>query len=130
MKRYLLGLGFSTVLCWGAFLLILTSVHPQSAGLGGLTGFYATLFFALLGTLTLLGYRLRRSVTRKNVVFAHLTPAFRQGALLALVLVAALMLQHARLLNLWNGAALVLAVLFLELFFQSRKGAAPTAQRA
>lgn len=130
MKRYFLVITTSTAVCWAVFVFLLTQVAPQDAGVAGVLFFYLTLFCAVAGSLTLLGYGLRRRITKTRVVLAHLQPAFRQGLLLAGLLVVALVLQSMRLLSGWNGALLIVAVVLLELFFQSRKGVPSTTQRA
>lgn len=123
LRSYLLGLMVSTIFCWFSFGLILFYINPNEAGGVGLAAFYLSLFFALVGAFTLLGFYLRRWLSRNEILFAHISPAFRQGVLLSLVLVVSLILQAFRILTWWDGMFLVGSVVLLEFFFMSRKTA-------
>lgn len=110
-----LGSGFA----WTAFALILLTVPPDGAGTLGEAFFFGSLFVALTGTFTILGVlgRVRRSTL---LPLLHITPAFRQGVLLALAAVGLLALQRFRVLRWWNMLLLVVVVVGLDLFFARR----------
>ena len=123
LKSYLGGLIFSTILCWACFGLILFYIDPQESGWTGLSIFYASLFFALTGTLSLIGFYLRVWFSKNEIVYAHVFPAFRQGMFLSLILVISLVLQALRILTWWDGALLVGSIILLEFYFMSRQTA-------
>ena len=112
----------STVFCWISWGMILVYVDPETTGVIGLTAFYVSLFFALIGTLTLAGFYLRVWFSKNEILFAHVGPAFRQAIFLSLVLVGSLVLQSFRLLTWWDGALFIASVALLEFYFISRQG--------
>jgi len=121
LRSYLLGMFLSTIVCWLAFGLILFYINPYNSGPLGLTAFYVSLFFASVGTLTLIGFYLRVWFSKNEVLFAHVNPSFRQAILLSIILVGSLVLQGFGLLTWWDGALFVLAIVLLEFYFISRK---------
>ncbi len=110
-----LGSGFA----WAAFLLILLTVPPDTAGVLGEAFFFASLFVALTGTLTMLGLLGR---TRRSSLLPafHLRPAFRQGTLLAVAVVALLLVQRFRFLRWWSVLAVVVVLVGLDLLLSRR----------
>jgi hypothetical protein len=120
LKKYLIGMMISTVFCWISWGMILYYVDPETTGWVGLGAFYVSLFFALVGLLTLVGFYMRVWFSKNEILFAHVGPAFRQGILLSLVLVGSLLLQSFRLLTWWDGALFIASVALLEFYFLSR----------
>ncbi len=120
LKKYLLGMMVSTVFCWISWGMILYYVDPQTTGFVGLAAFYVSLFFALIGLLTLVGFYMRVWFSKNEILFAHVGPAFRQGILLSLILTGSLFLQSFRLLTWWDGALFIASVALLEFYFLSR----------
>lgn len=120
LRSYLIGMLISTIFCWAAFLLLIIYVDPEQASFIGFLSFYVSLFFALIGTFTLVGFYLRVWFSKNEVLFAHVTPSFRQAILLSIILIVSLILQSFRLLTWWDGALLVGSVVLLEFYFMSR----------
>jgi len=121
LSRYVLVMIFATLVAWGAFLLVLFNVDPYDGGVIGRALFLGSLFFALFGTLSIVGF-LTRARWRKGVpLYWHVLNAFRQALLISLVGVISMTLQALRLLNLWNSVLLLLAATLLEIFFLTRQ---------
>lgn len=120
IRNYLIGMALSTILCFGAWFLVLINIDPFAANFAGLVLFYLSLFFALIGTFTLIGFYSRVWFSKNEVIFSHVGPAFRQGTLLSLILVGCLALQSFRILDLWSGGLFVASVVLLEFFFMTR----------
>ena len=120
LRSYLIGMFISTVFCWVSWILILVYIDPEQTNFIGFFSFYVSLFFAVIGTLTIIGFYLRVWFTKNEVLFAHVVPSFRQAILLALVLVVSLILQAFRLLTWWDGVLLVGSIVLLEFYFISR----------
>lgn len=118
VKAYLFGFGISSLLCWFAFGLTLVNTNPTQ-GSAALASLYLSLFFALLGTLTLLGYFARVYRRRNEIKYANIQIAFRQATLTCLVLVGLLALQSIRLLAWWDILLLVVLATLLELYLRS-----------
>ena len=120
LKKYLIGMFLSTVFCWISFGLILFYIDPVRTGILGVICFYLSLFFAIVGTLTLIGFYLRIWLSKNEVLFAHVGPSFRQAVLISIALIGCLVLQSFRLLNWWDGGLFVGSVALIEFYFLSR----------
>jgi hypothetical protein len=121
LRSSLVVFGLGSGLAWAAFLLILFTVPPETAGGIGEGFFFGSLFVALTGTLTMLG-ALGRARASTVLPVLHLGPAFRQGALLATATAGLLTLQRFRLLRWWNVLAVVAVLVALDIFLARRSG--------
>ncbi|MEK7538170.1 MAG: hypothetical protein AAB619_04335 [Patescibacteria group bacterium] len=117
LVRFLVILGFGTLLSWTAWMLVLTTLDPASGGLAALFLFYGSFFLALFGTATIAGFFTRYWLERQTVLFRQIAVALRHGTLISAGSTLALLLQSRRLLNLWAVVALVALVVVIELFF-------------
>ncbi len=120
LRSYLIGMALSTFLCFGAWVLVLINIDPFNCNFVGFILFYLSLFFALIGVFTLLGFYLRVWFSKNEVIFSHIGPSFRQGIFLSLILVGCLALQSFRILDLWSGGLFIASVVLLEFFFMTR----------
>lgn len=119
LRSYLVGLSLSIVLCWTAFFLTILNTNPEQGGQSALLAFYFSLTFAVLSTLTLAGYLMRRRLSRNEAKYVTIRVAFRQAFLAAGVLAALAVLQAARLLSLWDIVLLLVIAVLLELYLRS-----------
>lgn len=125
LRRYLLVMLIGTLGAWGAWLMVVFYLAPSSAGVMGFVFFYMSLGVAVVGTTTLVGFALRHLLHRDEVVFRQVSISFRQGVLLGIVVLLALMLQAERLLTWWNLGILLLALTIVEFFFLSMRRETP-----
>ena len=114
LRGSLVLFGIGTLLSWGAWVLILTTVPPRANALWGELFFFGSLFLALTGTLTILGL-LGRIRTSAALPSAHVSAAFRQAVLIATAAVGALLLQRFQSLRWWNILLLGGALIMLDL---------------
>lgn len=111
-----------TALAWTAVYLIVTSVDPFKAPLAVFVVFYASLFLALTGAFSVIGFILRIALLRQQLVVSrHVAISFRQSLLLAALVSFALYLNSKELLTWWNALIIVAALTVLEFFFISTK---------
>ncbi len=121
LSSYLLGIGISTILCWVAWLLTLFNLDPRTAGTVGFLSFFTSLFFALVGTLTIAGFYLRLLSTKNEYYYENITISFRQAILASISISGLLILQALRLLHLFVGILFVLSIILLEAYFLARR---------
>lgn len=123
LRHYLILMSIATMLCWVAWFFVLIYTAPGGEGLLTLFFFYCSLFLAIVGTFSVIGFLIRRMLIKNDeVVFRHVRRTFRQSLLLAVLAIAVLLLLAARLLTWWNGIILVIFFLFLEaVIFTNRK---------
>lgn len=117
MKKYLFIMFIATLMCWGAFGLVLVFVNPYEAGKLGLMFFYLALFLGLLGVFSIIGFVFRFLLKRGEFAYNQVKTAFRQGFMFALLLVAVMILQSSRLLVWWNMLLLIFLFGGIEYFF-------------
>lgn len=121
LRNYLVFMGISTLLCWGAWILVIVNINPENAGFIGLFAFYLTLLFALTGTLFFFSFIVRRFFNKEAIVSRQVGLSFRQAISYAIIVLGALWLQSQNLLNWGNILLLILALTVLEIFFVSRR---------
>jgi hypothetical protein len=119
LRQYLVWLILGTLVAWGALIIVLNYLNPETAGQIGLLFFYLALFLSLAGTLTLLGFAWRYWRHKQDVLFRHVLISFRQGVLLALAAVITLWLKVHDLLTWWNLGLLIIGLTLLEFFWLS-----------
>jgi hypothetical protein len=119
MKRYVVGLVVAALSSGAALAVVLIFLNPYSAGWLGVTLMLVSAFFLVASVFTLIGFTIRVLRSRKEIVYAHLATAFRQGLLLAILVVGALLLQVYRIFNIWSALLFVAAVVLVELAFAS-----------
>lgn len=115
---YLFGLFIISLV---AFLTVVWTVEPtQSTGLTIIL-FYLTLTGGLASFFAVIGVWLRRWGKKNEALPAQVRVAFRQGLLLALVIVSALLLQRADLYSWWNMILLVALATVIESLFLAKR---------
>lgn len=121
-KTYSLIMGLATMIAWVGFFIIIFNFDPQEANWVIFVLFYFTVFLAVLGTMSLLGFWIRMWLARKrNLLRTVVRESFRQAFIVSIVVVLALVLQAVRILTWWNISLLVIAaatVEFLILLFK------------
>lgn len=123
LRLYLALMSIGTFFCWVAWLFVITNISPTEAGLLGLFFFYFSFFLAILGTFSVLGFLIRKTIIKNDdVIFRHVRNTFRQSLLLSTLISIILFLLSQKLLFWWNFALLLGIVIFLEgIIFTNRK---------
>jgi hypothetical protein len=112
-------MGFGTIVASATFFLVLFRVDPATAGALGFTLFYLSLFFAVAGAVSIVGFLIRVLMHREEMLSRLVGLSFRQAVLLSALAVGALALHARDLLSWWNSVLLVAAVTIVEFFFIS-----------
>ncbi|MCH7759213.1 hypothetical protein IID20_02565 [Patescibacteria group bacterium] len=116
LKKYLNLMSVLTVCCWLAWILVIFIINPKQTGLIGFVLFYFSLFLAIVGTGSIVGFIIRMKLKNKPV-FKQVEISFRQAIWIALLVILIFIFQGLNLLRWWNTLFLVLFLVFLELFF-------------
>lgn len=109
-----------SVLAWVAWALIVTTVEPGPAGMVGEAFFFGALLLAMTGTLTTLGI-LGRARMFSKLPATYVGPAFRQGILISIALVGALLLQRLQFLFWWNLVLMGVILVMIDLVLSNRR---------
>ena len=123
LRLYLILMSVGALICWLAWFFVLGSVEPQQAGFFGFLFFYCSLFLALAGTFSVIGFLIKKIILKNDyIVFHHVKSTVRQGMLVAGVIVLGLFLLQIKLLTWWNGILLILLFAAVEgIIFTNRK---------
>jgi len=121
LKKYLIFMTSVTLFCWLAWLVVLFYMNPDEGGVVGFTMFYLSLFLALIGTFSLLGFFIRVWFSKETFIFRHLGVATRQSLWFSILLIVTLMFQGGGMLKWWSALLLVLFLVLMEFFFITRK---------
>jgi len=123
LSVYLTGLVVAVLLASACLAAILIYLSPELVNPSVFILFYLSLFIAATGIFTLIGLFIRWISNRRgfslsvNRIFTQLEISFRQGLLLAVILVSALVLQSQRILTWWHLPLLVGIVSSAEYWF-------------
>lgn len=122
LKSYLLGIKIATAISFAAWVLVIRQVDPGKTGaIGQFLFFFSTLLF-LSGLFVLLFTWLSGKTRRDDDVnFSHLGVSFRQGVLMAVLVILLLILQQYRVLTWWDGSLTIAGILLVELYFLTKK---------
>ncbi len=123
LRHYLLVMSLGTALCWLAWFFVIYSFDPGLAAWWVFIFFYASLFLALVGTISVIGFLIKqRLIKQDDVVFRHVRRTFRQSLILAGLIIIVLLLRQAAVLRWWNAPFLLGLWLVLEgIVFTNRK---------
>ena len=115
LKQYLALMTLGTVICWIALVFVIFNLDPYQSGFLGFMFFYSSLFLSVLGTVSVLGFLIRRKILKDDeIVFRHVKKTFRQAILVAIFVTVVLLMQQLRLLTWWNFILLSLLFIVLE----------------
>ncbi|OGZ35603.1 MAG: hypothetical protein A3A94_02155 [Candidatus Portnoybacteria bacterium RIFCSPLOWO2_01_FULL_43_11] len=107
MRIYVVGMALATLLAWASLAAILIYLEPSNSNLPVLALFYLSLFIGFSGALFLIGFFIRRVSHRRGITIRQANVSFRQGILLAVILVGAMFLQSQKILAWWNVLSLL-----------------------
>ena len=116
LRLYLFLMLIASLLSWAVWVFVLFNISPHGDNLIGLLSFYLSLFMAIVGTFSVVGFMIKRLVMKNDeVVFRHVRHTFRQGILLGMAIVLILFLLSQSLLFWWNAIMLAIFFVFIEL---------------
>jgi hypothetical protein len=123
LRYYLVLMSFGALVCWAAWMFVLDNIDPTQAGFFGFLFFYTSLFLALTGTCSVIGFLIKKMILKKDeVVFHHVKSTFRQGTLIALTVISGLILLQTNLLKWWSAIILIVFFSLIEgIIFTNRK---------
>ena len=106
-----------------AWFFVVNNIDPMQAGVVGFLFFYISLFLSLTGTVSVIGFLIRkRMIKLETAIFHHVKHTFRQAILIAFVIILALFLLQVKLLTWWNSVILLILLFVAEgIIFTNRK---------
>lgn len=117
LKSYLWGVGLASFLALISFAAILWFVSPDGGNAGVLVLLFLSLFLALCGIFGLAGFYWRNRRAAGAVAASLLTTSFREGTLLALLLVGFLIMNVYRVFYWWTALIFLILTVAIEMAF-------------
>lgn len=114
-------MGGLTLILWGLFALVVSLINPQNTNWVGFLLFYLSLFLALSGTISIIGFLIRFQLQHQALILQSVKTAFRQSFLFAFLIVAILWLLSQNLFSWLNLALLIIIISILEFFLLSSR---------
>lgn len=125
LRQYLTIMIVATLLCWVSWIFVLMNVDPFTSGLLGFLFFYVSLFFLLVGTLSLLIFGLYHLFSHSSLpLFRYVQYSFRDAVVLSVFILALLWLQSQRLLQWWNVGLFIGIVIAVGIIMSVRRQSA------
>ncbi len=122
IKQFLTIIGFATLLCWGAWGVVLWNIDPFEASTLHMAFFFVSLFFALTGTAATTLYAWYHFFGDVQIpVFRYVKKSIKQGLIFAGSITILLILQAVNVLNLWTLTMIALLIAFIASLKVSQK---------
>lgn len=125
LTKFLISMSAVTIFSWIAWFTVLIYIDPELSGGIGISVFYASLFFSLLGTFTLFGLAIRILMKRLHrgtvIAFQFISPSIRQAIWFSVAIIVCLMLLAGNLFNWWSITILMIGLVLLEAFFLTKQ---------
>ncbi|MCF7820440.1 MAG: hypothetical protein K9M44_03155 [Candidatus Pacebacteria bacterium] len=121
LKKYLSLMIIATLVCWATFIFVLNTINPEITNFLGFLFFYASLFLAVSGTASILGFVIRFWLLRQKLAFYSVKTAFRQAFLFGVLIILSLIFLANNLFTWTNIIFIVIILSLLEFFFISYK---------
>ncbi len=118
--RRLMSIGVSTLVAWAGVALVLFKLDPYETIDLSVSLFFISLFFALMGTFTLILFVLKRWKASHYIALKHVNVSLRQGFLLSVCALICAGLLMLGLLRIWNGLLIVILITLIEFYWSSR----------
>lgn len=114
LKKYLLSLGILTLISWGLFFFLATSINPETGNWPSFTFFYFSLFLALSGTINLIGYFVRHYFLKHTLDVYLAKNSFRQSFLFSFLIISVLFMLAENLFSWVNIIILIIILSIIE----------------
>lgn len=119
LKRNLFFLFTITIFGVASVILDIFNNNPYESGMDVFINLFISFFVALAGSLSLAIFLTRYLMHKQKTSTDFMPASIRQASLIALAATTLLILRVMRILDWWVGFPLVVAIILLELFFQT-----------
>lgn len=119
LARNLFFLFTVTAFALASVVLDTYNYNPYQATNSMFSNFFISLFFSVAGIAAFIIYFMKMKFTKDKSTNASFIPSVRQGLLIATGFIILIILRTLQILDWWVAGPLVIAVILLELFFQT-----------
>jgi hypothetical protein len=119
LSAYIWSLILSTILALGAWIFVLFNIDPYESGIIGQVLFYFSFWLFLMGMFVNILVWLRVKFLGREQAIETMSLSFRQGFLVALLIITLLVLRANEYLIWWVGLLVTAGIFLIELIFLS-----------
>jgi len=119
LRSYLVLMILATFVCFFSFTIAIMMIDPNTTNWAGFILFYFSLFFSLMGFMSILGFVFRFVFLHKRLEARLVSVAFRQAFLVSFLVVAVLFLLSRGLFSWLNLLLIIIVFSALEFFLLS-----------
>ena len=119
LKRNLFIIFSVTLFAIASLVLDIFNYNPYTSDLSVFANFYASLLISFAGIFGLTIFLVKVKLNKGKWTSEKFLPSLRQGCILSIALTGLLILKGLNVLDWWVGVPLIIAILLLELFFQT-----------
>ncbi len=120
LKKSLFFLFAIIMVTMATLVVVLNNYNPYQSGYLIYFLFYFSLFLILSGVISIIIFYSKIYIFKNSLLYTLFKPSLRQGVIISLGLVALLLLQGLKVLDFWVGIPLVIVIVLIELFFQTK----------
>jgi len=120
LKKSLFFIYSILVVAFATFVIVLNNYNPYQSAQLIFVLFYFSLFLFLTSLISLIIFYTKIYVFKNSMIYALFLPSLRQSAIISAGIVTMVLLQGLRLLDFWVGIPLLIVIILIELFFQTK----------
>lgn len=121
LKRNLFFVFSLFIVGLASLFICVNNYDPFTATLYQYIFFYISFFFTILTLASIIIFYIKIGKSKSEVIYKNFWPSVRQGTLLSLGISSILVLKGTQLFDIWIAIPIVIIVILLELFFQTKK---------
>jgi len=110
-----------TVFALVSTLLAIYNYNPFVSDKSVFVNFYTSLLVGIGGFLAILIFAIKIRLNKNQTNSAHFWPSVRQGLFISFALSILLFLRGLKILDFLVGGSVIIVIILLELFFQTKK---------
>jgi len=120
LKKSLFFVYSTTVVAFATFVIVVNNYNPYESSQFMFTLFYFSLLVTLAGIISLAIFYSKIYIFKNSMIYALFRPSLRQGVIISIGIVVTILLQGLRVLDFWVGIPLLIVIVLIELFFQTK----------
>ncbi len=120
LKKNLFFIFSITVVAIATFIIVVNNYNPYESSQFIFSLFYLSLFVTLVGILSLIIFYSKIYIFKNSMIYSLFRPSLRQGVIVSMGIVVTVLLQGLRVLDFWVGIPLLIVIVLIELFFQTK----------
>ena len=121
LRKYLLTMSSLTILLWIIFICLINSINPETSNFFGFAFFYFSLFLSLSGTISLIGFLIRKKISKNTLDFYLVKTSFRQSFLFSFLISAVLFMLAEHIFSWLNIFILIIILSIIEYLLINNK---------